>query len=126
LSPCKTELFCCIKMTPSLAAAYNLHNVFSFFPVLVWATNERVSVLMESYRTLKTVEESFPSGVARDGNALFRPQFERIASRILLTIVNQQTVYQSTRNDIPEYVIISNANVRTSLSQHRGGFLDSK
>jgi hypothetical protein len=73
---------------------------------------------MESYRTLQTVEESFPSGVARDGNGLFSPLFKRTASRTLLAIVNQQTVYQSTRNNIPEDVISSNANVRTAFSQY--------
>lgn len=35
----------------------------------MWAPNERVSVLKESRRTVKTVDESFPSGVARDGHA---------------------------------------------------------
>jgi hypothetical protein len=72
---------------------------------------------MESYRTLQTVEESFPSGVARDGNGLFSPLFKRIAPRTLLAIVNQ-SVYQSTRNNIPEDVISSNANVRTAFSQY--------
>jgi hypothetical protein len=73
---------------------------------------------MESYRTLKTVDESFLSGVARHGNGLFSPLFKSNASRILLALVNQQMVYQSTRNSIPEDVIFSNANVRTSVSQH--------
>jgi hypothetical protein len=73
---------------------------------------------MEIYRTLRTVDKSFPSGVARDGNGLFSPFFKCTASRILLAIVNQQIVYQSTRNNIPEGVIFSNANVRTSFSQY--------
>jgi hypothetical protein len=73
---------------------------------------------MVSCRTLKTVDESLQSGVARDGNGLFSPLFKCIASRILLAIVNQQIVYQSIQNNIPEDAIFSNANVRTSISQY--------
>ena len=42
-------------------------------PVLVWVPNERVSMLMGSYRTPEAVDQSFQSGVAREWSLPLHP-----------------------------------------------------